>query len=361
MSASEEYRKEVEMMAKCIAKSNRGELTKIIRFGLAVYYQTLKLDLATAQQIEDSVLKPYRDYQKKLDRYEEILQKALEEKPPTFLTDLENALTESQKKTSPAPLKEVYSSFLEDLFYLQRKLNLPCEDIEPIAKDAKVPTQGLQYWRNVEKELRSEKNIDYTHLRTSLRAKDWKAANDETTRVLLQVTGGDNLVKSINSKIQDFPCTDLHTIDRLWTQYSNGHFSFTAQMELYANDKVRGRWTYDEATFEKFGDCVGWRKSGKWLTPTEATFNTTAPKGHLPIFEVKSASPVDSLPLKEDSSTLEVAKVKSEQANFKEDPRWIILCSIMWKLIVCDRSQQKKAASNSHSTDLGLEKMEMSF
>ncbi|HYX15858.1 MAG TPA: GUN4 domain-containing protein [Nostoc sp.] len=33
--------------------------------------------------------------------------------------------------------------------------------------------------------------------------------------------------------IENFPCTDLRTIDRLWVKYSNGHFCFSVQKRIW--------------------------------------------------------------------------------------------------------------------------------
>ncbi len=79
----------------------------------------------------------------------------------------------------------------------------------------------------------SEKGIDYTRLRDLLAAKNWKEADEETYLVMIQAVGkreGDHFT---SDELLNFPCTDLRTIDRLWVKYSNGHFGFSVQKEIY--------------------------------------------------------------------------------------------------------------------------------
>lgn len=62
--------------------------------------------------------------------------------------------------------------------------------------------------------------------------------------------------------IDNFPCADLRTIDRLWVAASKGRFGFSVQKEIYQS--LGGTRQYDEKIWEAFGDRVGWRKGGNW-------------------------------------------------------------------------------------------------
>jgi len=81
----------------------------------------------------------------------------------------------------------------------------------------------------------------------------------------------------------NFPCTDLRTIDRLWVKYSNGRFGFSVQKKIYleVGGVLDGKF-YAGKAFNKFGDRVGWKVKGSWISYTEVTFDTIAPVGHLP-------------------------------------------------------------------------------
>jgi hypothetical protein len=72
--------------------------------------------------------------------------------------------------------------------------------------------------------------------------------------------------------IENFPCTDLRTIDQLWIKYSHGHFGLTVQKLI---------WQEVNESYQAFGDRVGWRVKGKWIDYSELTFSLDAPVGHL--------------------------------------------------------------------------------
>lgn len=141
-------------------------------------------------------------------------------------------------------------------------------------------------------DLLSEKGVDYTRLRDLLRDCEWKQADRETLAVMLKATGREKESWLNTESIENFPCTDLRTIDQLWVKYSNGHFGFSVQKRI---------WESVEGDYEKFGDRVGWRKSEivviekwfglkqqtenktRWLRVDELTFSLSAPEGHLPV------------------------------------------------------------------------------
>ncbi|MBW4631740.1 MAG: GUN4 domain-containing protein [Iphinoe sp. HA4291-MV1] len=59
-------------------------------------------------------------------------------------------------------------------------------------------------------------------------------------------------VESINN----FPCTDLSTIDQLWVKYSNAHFGFSVQKRIW--QEVGGKPDIDMKIYINFCKCVGW-------------------------------------------------------------------------------------------------------
>lgn len=131
-------------------------------------------------------------------------------------------------------------------------------------------------------DLASEKGIDYTRLRDLLAAKNWKEADKETYRVMIQAVGKKDGDYFTSDELLNFPCTDLRTIDHLWVKYSNGHFGFSVQKEIYLScvgGKAYGEYT---EAWEKFGDRVGWRVESSWISYSKVTFDTSSPRGHLP-------------------------------------------------------------------------------
>lgn len=127
-------------------------------------------------------------------------------------------------------------------------------------------------------DLSSETGVNYIRLRDFLKAEQWKEADHETLAVMLKASGKEQQGWLDTESIENFPCTDLHTIDQLWVKYSNGQFGLSVQKRI---------WESVDKNYEKFGDRVGWRKgmfmNKEWRDYNKITFSTNAPEGHLPV------------------------------------------------------------------------------
>ncbi|MCA2630247.1 MULTISPECIES: GUN4 domain-containing protein [unclassified Microcystis] len=121
--------------------------------------------------------------------------------------------------------------------------------------------------------LRSEKGINYTRLRDLLKACKWSEANGETINIFIRVC---KTVDITEEDIDDFPCTDLLTIDRLWVRYSQGYFGFSTQMKMLQEIENR----------EEFGNQVGWRMNDQWINSSKLRPDESAPIGHFPSIEI---------------------------------------------------------------------------
>ncbi|NET36839.1 MAG: TIR domain-containing protein [Cyanothece sp. SIO1E1] len=131
-------------------------------------------------------------------------------------------------------------------------------------------------------DLKSEKGVDYTDLQDLLARQQWKEADQETRKVMLQAAERTEQGYLDSDDIGKFPCVDLRTIDQLWVKYSNGHFGFSVQKKIWK--QVGGK--VDWETECKLGDRVGWRKNRSWLGYSDLTFSLDAPAGHLPLINV---------------------------------------------------------------------------
>jgi cell division protein FtsB len=120
---------------------------------------------------------------------------------------------------------------------------------------------------------------DYTRLQDLLANQKWRQADEETAKAMLKVSGREKEGCLRAEDIENFPCEDLQTIDRLWVESSNGKFGFSVQREIYQS--LGGDDDYE--TVKKFADTVGWRKDGKWKSYGELCFyGNCQPAGHLP-------------------------------------------------------------------------------
>ena len=131
-----------------------------------------------------------------------------------------------------------------------------------------------------EVELKSDAGMDYSKLRDLLKAGKWKEADEETLRVMLAVAKREKEGYLTVEDIDNFPCADLRTIDKLWVKYSDGKFGFSIQKRIYQG--FGGTRKYNSEIWRQFGDKVGWRKGGDWLYYKDITFDKKAPEGHLP-------------------------------------------------------------------------------
>ncbi len=121
-------------------------------------------------------------------------------------------------------------------------------------------------------------------MRDLLAAGKWKEADEETLAVMLKASSREKEHQFDTESINNFPCTDLRTIDQLWVKYSNGRFGFSVQKKIYL--ECGGKTgEYNQKAWEEFGDRVEWRVEGKWRDGWKSVaFNTSEPaEGHLPL------------------------------------------------------------------------------
>lgn len=120
--------------------------------------------------------------------------------------------------------------------------------------------------------LTSEVGVDYTKLRDLLAAHKWQEADQETKTVLCQAAGKrGGYIDTRN--IEQLPCQDLQTIDRLWVKYSGGRFGFSVQKKIY--DSVAG-------DYAMFCERIGWPAHNPTIPNNSLKFKSSAPAGHLP-------------------------------------------------------------------------------
>jgi hypothetical protein len=124
--------------------------------------------------------------------------------------------------------------------------------------------------------------VNYTQLRDLLTAGKWEEANLETRKEMLQAAGRTEEGWFRGEDIDQFSCEDLRIIDPLWVDASDGKFGFSVQSQIYRG--LGGTEEYNIDIWRKFGDQVGWRRGGTWLSYDGLTFNLTGSRGHLPLW-----------------------------------------------------------------------------
>ena len=121
-------------------------------------------------------------------------------------------------------------------------------------------------------------NSTYTQLTGLLKAGKWQEADRETARLMLEVSGQTERGYLMPDDLQNFPCEDLLTIDRLWVEASNGHFGFSVQKKIWEKCGSSKDW-------DQFCIKVGWR-----------TAHATACVSYSELKKSLSLSPAGELP-----------------------------------------------------------------
>lgn len=153
--------------------------------------------------------------------------------------------------------------------------------------------------------LRSDVGVDYTRLRNFLATGQWKEADEETRKVMIEAARREKEGLLDREASETFPSTDLHTINQLWEKFSKGRFGFSVQKRIWESlvgnsvaDIEMSQQRHLDNNFkehiDQFGDRIGWSVKGNWLHFRDLTFDSCAPEGHLP--SPSFATPCDGSP-----------------------------------------------------------------
>jgi hypothetical protein len=125
--------------------------------------------------------------------------------------------------------------------------------------------------------LISDRSIDYRLLQQLLASCDFQTADSLTRQKLCELAG----VAAVNRKwlyfteVDQFPSTDLHTINSLWWVHSEGKFGFSVQRKI---------WLSVGEDFPKLWPKINWKNGNNWTQyPNEFIWDLSAPVGHLPL------------------------------------------------------------------------------
>lgn len=125
--------------------------------------------------------------------------------------------------------------------------------------------------------LNSERNVDYTPLQKLLAAQDFQAADLVTIQKMCEVAGSTTTQRKwlYFTDIDNFPSTDLQTINKLWLIHSEGKFGFSVQREI---------WLSLGKNWDNLWTKIAWKEGNNWTRyPGQFIWNLSAPKGHLPL------------------------------------------------------------------------------
>ncbi|MEM9807337.1 MAG: GUN4 domain-containing protein [Cyanobacteria bacterium P01_D01_bin.56] len=294
-SAQEKYRNRLQEYLV------RRKLTPLQEILLNQLRQELKLSESEAQQIlsdEQAPLEKARsDYRNALRGLIEAGHYPIDEATRLELQELSESLQlpETEVKEIEQPIlaaalekaRRTYRNALEELIaaghypideqtrlelkQLQQTLHLSTSAVDQLKKPI-LENANKEYF------LKSEQGIDYSKLQNLLQAKDWKAADQETYEVMNKILRNEWSSRGL----MNFPCIDLLSIDRLWVTCSDGKFGFSIQKEIYLSCGGVADGKYYEKAWQQFGDAVGWRMDGSWMSYEELRWLGDGPCGHMP-------------------------------------------------------------------------------
>ncbi|GAA6615755.1 GUN4 N-terminal ARM-like repeat domain-containing protein [Scytonema sp. NUACC26] len=125
--------------------------------------------------------------------------------------------------------------------------------------------------------LTSDCNIDYSPIQKLLAAQDFQAADRMTLQKMCELAGPTAIQRKwlYFTEVENFPATDLQTLNTLWLVHSEGKFGFSVQREI---------WLGLGKNWDNLWGKIGWKKGNNWTRyPNEFTWDLSAPRGHLPL------------------------------------------------------------------------------
>ncbi|CAG9467386.1 unnamed protein product [Pedinophyceae sp. YPF-701] len=163
----------------------------------------------------------------------------------------------------------------------ESKLGLTSVNLERGGKSAPAGTSSApkKAEKPKEVELKSELGIDYSALKKALDEGRFQDADDETRSLLIRQAGAEAVARGwvYFTEVRNIPAADLQTVDNLWRAASNNKFGYTAQREV---------WIQNRRQWPRFFKAIDWvfvenNHYRKW--PGEFIYSTDAKKGHLPL------------------------------------------------------------------------------
>jgi len=132
----------------------------------------------------------------------------------------------------------------------------------------------------------------YNHLQNLLKNSDFRGADMETTRIMLEVAGEARETLTPDD-VSKYPCNSLQIIDQMWLKYTDQKFGFSIQLKTYyqAGGNIDTIRSQDVTVLKKFADQVGWLNEDKQPRFNEYDdwdFSLSAPDGCFPAHWWKS-------------------------------------------------------------------------
>lgn len=120
----------------------------------------------------------------------------------------------------------------------------------------------------------------YQKLRDFLKTENWRKADQETARLLLEISQSKRDGWLSVAAINHLNPQALAAIDRIWCQYSKNRFGFSIQKQIW--ESMGGSPDADYQLWCEYCDRIGWRINQDWCFYSDLAFDLTAPIGQFP-------------------------------------------------------------------------------
>jgi len=151
--------------------------------------------------------------------------------------------------------------------------------------------------KNTILKLNSEPNLEpeiYGKLEDFLQNEQWKKADLETMRVLVEIADifanpnqflkdREKITWLDKKEINNIPDEALRNIDKLWNEHTQGHFSFNVQLKIWSQYQRKPHKFDFKVYQDKFSQSIGWCNGKNWIKKYDGfNFSSEAKPGHLP-------------------------------------------------------------------------------
>jgi serine/threonine protein kinase len=122
--------------------------------------------------------------------------------------------------------------------------------------------------------------LDYVRLTQLLANKNYREADEETWRLLLQIAQRETTGKLDLVSLETCPLEPLRQLDALWQHYSGGRQGLSVQFQQFRDLSGNDPFHFDH--WQNFAEQRGWCRSSQWLSYDQLSFDSLDRDGHLP-------------------------------------------------------------------------------
>ena len=141
---------------------------------------------------------------------------------------------------------------------------LTTEDIESVHRGLLElhPNRNQEVWNSLKEHF-------YARLEHFLKSKNWRAADFTTSTLMLFIADREKRLFLNIPQIENFSCTALQRIDKLWVDNSNKHFGFSVQKRIWEDHGLGlgikpSDWNQNDwDNYLRFANAIGWYKIKK--------------------------------------------------------------------------------------------------